>query len=208
MSWPFLYVWRKKWNSSGPDNWGQLFIMDRAGRSWELFSYSYELPWRTGGDGKTLNDVSCIRGGEYEMHKETRGNKGWRLELEGTGHRQWVQVHRARPDMYIEGCILPIDTVDFKRVVAQGGRGGNLLLSAVEPGLLLMDPAAVRKMRERWDLCGSVMSHSIALMGKMKERWELLKKGAKGKPTIQIRRYCPGLRGTMPDLTGSSRQSQ
>ena len=71
-----------------------------------------------------------------------------------------------------------------------------------------MDPAAVRKMRERWDLCGSVMSHSIALMGKMKERWELLKKGAKGKPTIQIRRYCPGLRGTMPDLTGSSRQSQ
>ena len=208
MSWPFLYVWRKKWNSSGPDNWGQLFIMDRAGRSWELFSYSYELPWRTGGDGKTLNDVSCIRGGEYEMHKETRGNKGWRLELEGTGHRQGDLDPRARRHFNTGGCTPPFVPVDIKRGGPLGGGGGNLLLSAVEPGLLLMDPAAVRKMRERWDLCGSVMSHSIALMGKMKERWELLKKGAKGKPTIQIRRYCPGLRGTMPDLTGSSRQSQ
>jgi len=58
--------------------------------------------------GRSRNNLSRIRLGSYELMPRTDGPKGWRLELQNTGHRSNIQIHRAHRSMYIEGCILPV----------------------------------------------------------------------------------------------------
>lgn len=111
MAWNFLYIVRR--NFHGDDNWGEMYIRTTSGR-WEWLSYTYELPWKSDNDGKSLKNVSRIKIGTYELSIRTDGQirrlggKGWRLELQNTGHRTNIQIHRAAPSLYIKGCILPV----------------------------------------------------------------------------------------------------
>ena len=43
------------------------------------------------------------------------GPKGWRLELQNTGHRSNIQIHRAHRTMAIQGCILPVHFDDLSQ---------------------------------------------------------------------------------------------
>jgi hypothetical protein len=113
MSWNFLYVCRDLFYRDHGPTWGDLYIRD--GVQWQWLCYSYELPWRMDKLGHSLKRKSCIEEGTYEMHVRTGGAKGWRLELEGTGHRGNVQVHRAKASMGIAGCILPVHFNDFRK---------------------------------------------------------------------------------------------
>lgn len=111
MAWDFLYIVRRSYH--GDDNWGDMYIKTEDGK-WEWLSYTYELPWKPDDAGESRNDVSRIKIGIYEL--KTRedglprdaGGKGWRLQLQNTGHRTAVQIHRSAPGMRIKGCILPV----------------------------------------------------------------------------------------------------
>ncbi len=96
---------------------GHMYLKKPDAKKWEQLCYSYELPLKTDSSGKTKKEVSCIAANTYEMKVRIGGNKGWRLELMSTGHRDNVQVHRAHKSLYIEGCILPI--------TASGALGGD-----------------------------------------------------------------------------------
>ncbi len=109
-SWPLLYVCREIW--MGDNRWGVMHLRTEMGE-WERLCYSYELPWEEDDEGNSKNDFSRIQIGLYPMvvktHLSSNGsNKGWRLQLERTGHRKYIQVHRASPNLFIQGCILPI----------------------------------------------------------------------------------------------------
>lgn len=105
MSWPFLYLQRRTFASS--DRWGTLSLRTVTDE-WERLCYSYELPWLPDASGQSRPSVSRIRLGEYEMEVRSDGLKGWRLQLRDTGHRTYIQIHRAHRTMVIEGCILPV----------------------------------------------------------------------------------------------------
>ncbi len=78
----------------------------------EWLCYSYELPWieyQVGTlKGKSKNNKSRVKLGNYELLPRKDGPKGWRLELQGTGHRTNIQIHRAHRSLFIQGCILPV----------------------------------------------------------------------------------------------------
>lgn len=116
MSWNFLYIKRLSFQSS--NNWGVLYIMT-SNNTWEKLCYSYELPWSTYESGplknKSKNNLSRIKIGDYYLKPRAGGPKGWRLELQGTGHRKNIQIHRAHKSMFIEGCILPVHFNNFTK---------------------------------------------------------------------------------------------
>lgn len=111
MAWNFLHIVRR--NFHGDDHWGEMYLKTTAGK-WEWLSYTYELPWKSDDAGKSLNNTSRVKIGTYELNVRTDGKqrrvggKGWRLELQNTGHRTNIQIHRAAPSLYIKGCILPV----------------------------------------------------------------------------------------------------
>jgi hypothetical protein len=111
MAWPFLMLVRDEYRAArsvSEGNWGRLYTRSIPGRSWDFFSYAYELPWIQTPAGLSKNKKSQIDIGTYELNERNNGPKGWRLELLETGHREHIQVHRAHKSMYIEGCILPV----------------------------------------------------------------------------------------------------
>jgi hypothetical protein len=165
-TWAFLHVRRRGFRDQ--DNWGTLFIVDGAG-SWQRLCHTYELPWLADATGQSKSRVSRVVEGEYKLQVRTDGAKGWRLELLNTHHRANIQVHRAHRSMYIQGCILPVDFVDFKNE-PEGGIGPIEQLKKGE-----------QKIQER----------SIALMKQIRTRYELLSKNRKGGPTIQISAVLP-----------------
>lgn len=114
MSWEFLHVQRMTFQ--GSDNWGVMFMSTLSGQ-WEKLCYTYELPWKTfesgAAKGRSKNGESRIKIGTFEMLPRSDGPKGWRLELQNTGHRRNIQIHRAHKSMYIEGCILPVHFNNF-----------------------------------------------------------------------------------------------
>ena len=114
MSWDFLYIKRQSFQSL--NNWGVLYIKT-LDNSWEKLSYTYELPWQINESGalanKSKNSLSRIKIGSYDLTTRSGGPKGWRLELEPTGHRENIQIHRAHKSMTIEGCILPVHFNNF-----------------------------------------------------------------------------------------------
>ncbi len=105
MGWPLLSVRREEW--MGDNRWGQMYLRSIP-TGWEYLCYSYELPWLPDQAGRSRNDVSRIRTGFYDLKIRKNEPKGWRLELLGTGHRENIQVHRAAPNLFIQGCILPV----------------------------------------------------------------------------------------------------
>jgi len=122
MAWEFLYLQRDVYQ--GDRNWGLLFIKTDSDE-WEKLSYSYELPWKTYGsgskEGKSISSQSRIKIGVYDLKPRSDGPKGWRLELQNTGHRSNIQVHRAHKSMFIEGCILPVHFYEFSASGLQKG---------------------------------------------------------------------------------------
>lgn len=102
MAWEFISIHRK--SVLGDDNWGNMYIKNQEGQ-WETLCYSYELTWseNLGGplNGKSKNKVSQITWGIYQLKPRHDGPKGWRLELQNTGHRENIQIHRAHSSMYI-----------------------------------------------------------------------------------------------------------
>lgn len=115
MAWDFIHIIRRQY--LGSDHWGEMYIRTLKG-GWERLCYSYELPWKEYQSGKltgkSVISKSRIRIGTYELKARSNGPKGWRLELQNTGHRSHIQIHRAHKSMYIEGCILPVHFDDFK----------------------------------------------------------------------------------------------
>ena len=111
MGWPFLMVVRDEYKSE--NNWGRMYIRSFDGKKWELLSYSYELPWKENRRGRSRKNRSRIKLGTYDMTVRRDGNKGWRLQLKGTGHRTYIQIHRAHRAMKLAGCILPVHFNDF-----------------------------------------------------------------------------------------------
>lgn len=109
MSWDFIHVVRRTFQ--GDDNWGEMFIQNAQGQ-WEKLCFTYELPWETFNAGphigKSKNNVSRVKIGGYNLKPRTDGPKGWRLELQNTGHRTNIQIHRAHKSMFIQGCMLPV----------------------------------------------------------------------------------------------------
>lgn len=126
MSWDFIHVQRKTYQ--GSDNWGVMYIKT-LNDQWEKLCYSYELPWKSFESGplkgKSKNSESRIRIGAYDLLPRSDGAKSWRLELQGTGHRQNIQIHRAHKSMFIEGCILPVHFNNFTE--AQLSRGDAVI---------------------------------------------------------------------------------
>jgi hypothetical protein len=142
MSWDFVYVRRATY--LGDDNWGDLFLQDGNGH-WERLCYTYELPWIVSLSGqhagKSKNNHSRIKIGTYDLKVRTSGTKGWRLQLEGTGHRKWIQIHRAHKSMYIEGCILP---VEFNNLEGSKIKKGS-------PEIQNQSVALMKKIKDRYD---------------------------------------------------------
>jgi uncharacterized protein DUF5675 len=167
MSWSFLYVQRRGFRDD--DHWGTLYI--RNGDGWERFSSSYELAWGEDSKGRSLSRLSRIRGGVYELSVRHDGPKGWRLELKGTGHRSNIQVHRAHRSMYIEGCILPVDFVDFQNEPV-GGVG----------------PVELLKKGEM-----KIETRSLMLILRIRARYEELKKTHQGSATLTISDTLPAI---------------
>ena len=64
MAWDFLYLVRRTYH--GDSNWGEMYIKTPDGK-WEWLSYIYELPWKPDEAGKSLNNVSRIKLGIYEL---------------------------------------------------------------------------------------------------------------------------------------------
>ena len=166
MSWPLLTLTRRGFRDS--DQWGSLLLMNSAG-NWEMLSNSYELPWQENASGQSQSKKSRIAEGVYQLHARSDGNKGWRLELVGTGHRQNIQVHRAHRSMYIEGCILPVSFIDFRNAPASG-----------------VGPVQVLK---KGDL--NIEQRSVQLMHLIRQRYDLLKVANIGNPTISIQAMLP-----------------
>ena len=83
--------------------------------------------------------------GIYELVVRTdgklriNGGKSWWLELQKTGHRHNVQIHRAAPNLYIEGCILPVHFNAFQGSAIQ--RGDSIIRTK---SVQLMDQIQVR----------------------------------------------------------------
>lgn len=90
-----------------------MYIITDDGK-WEWLSYTYELPWKTDDQGKSRKNVSRIKIGIYDLtvredgQSRLMGGKGWRMQLQDTAHRNYIQIHRAASNLYIEGCILPV----------------------------------------------------------------------------------------------------
>ncbi len=111
MVWDFIHIVRR--NYHGDDNWGELYIKTTDDK-WEWLSYTYELPWKPDTSGKSTNNISRVKIGTYDLtvredgDSRDLGGKGWRLQLKPTGHRNYIQIHRAHSSLYIEGCILPV----------------------------------------------------------------------------------------------------
>jgi hypothetical protein len=109
MSWDFICVVRDEYK--GQRGWGKMYIRNSSDK-WEWLCYSYELPWKVFqhglNAGKSQNNLSRVKFGQYELVPRSDGPKGWRLELQNTGHRSNIQIHRAHRSMFIQGCILPV----------------------------------------------------------------------------------------------------
>lgn len=112
MAWKFLYSVRREFR--GDSNWGEMYMRSADDKKWEWLCYTYELPWKADATGKSINSLSRVEMGIYELNIRSDGNKGWRLELLKTGHRSAIQIHRAASSMYIEGCILPVHFNTFQ----------------------------------------------------------------------------------------------
>jgi uncharacterized protein DUF5675 len=175
MTWQLLLLTRRGFRDA--DGWGTLLMMTANGQ-WEMLSHSYELPWQEDAKGRSRANKSRIVEGEFELHPRSDGPKGWRLELMGTGHRQNVQVHRAHRSLYIEGCILPVDFLDFRNAPAGG-------VGPVE---------IIRKGDTK------IEQRSITLMRKIKDRYESLRIGKSGNPTITIGAILPALERTVKTM--------
>jgi hypothetical protein len=145
-----------------------MLIMSLEG-TWEELCYSYELPWLEDSLGRSLKDKSRISEGIYELVARSDGHRGWRLELQHTGHRENVQIHRAHKSMAIEGCILPVDFIDFENRAESG-------IGPVEQ---------VRKGDPK------IQTRSIALMDKIQHRYEALRKAGDGNATITLGAILP-----------------
>ncbi len=131
MAWEFLYMVRREFR--GDSNWGEMHIKSADDKKWEWLCYTYELPWKANATGKSINNISRVEMGVYELNIREDGDprlanyKGWRLELLKTAHRSNIQIHRAAKNMYIEGCILPVhfntfQSTDIKSVIKKGDK--------------------------------------------------------------------------------------
>lgn len=63
--------------------------------------FTLELAWRN-----NLNEISALPPGQYEGFARTDGNRGWRIELTGTGNRKNIQIHIGNRPKDTIGCIL------------------------------------------------------------------------------------------------------
>jgi hypothetical protein len=97
--------------------------------------------------------------GIYQLEVRTdgklraRGGKGWRLELQKTRHRENIQIHRAAPSMYIEGCILPVHFNSFQGSAIH--KGDEVIRTR---SITIMD-----KIQARW----SVLLNSGTVSGRL-----------------------------------------
>ncbi len=163
MAWEFLHLVRREFQ--GNSNWGEMYMKTIA-KKWEWLCYTYELPWISGPDGKSIIKLSRIEMGVYGLKTREDGDprplgKGWRLQLQNTKHRHDVQIHRAAPNLFIEGCILPVHFNTFS-----------------EP--------TIRKGDHQ------IRTQSINLMEEIKGRWvNLVASGVAGDPTISIAETLP-----------------
>lgn len=142
MAWEFLYSVRREFR--GDSNWGEMYMKSTDNKKWEWLCYTYELPWKADVAGRSVNNHSRVEMGIYELIVRTDGpprpvGKGWRLELLNTAHRGNVQIHRAAPNMHIEGCILP---VHFNTLQASAIKKGDEIIRT--RSIALMDNIMVR----------------------------------------------------------------
>jgi len=163
MAWDFLYIVRRVYH--GENNWGDMYMKTADGK-WEWLSYTYELPWKPDAKGKSMENISRIKIGSYQLFvrddgtPRLTGGKGWRLELKNTGDRTNIQIHRSSRNMSIKGCILP---VHFNSLTGASIKKGDIRIT----------------------------NKSLELMDKIKERYTELKKNKKGNPTLSIAAKLP-----------------
>jgi len=145
MAWDFLYSVRRTYH--GEDNWGDLYMKSADEKQWEWLSYSYELPWKANANGKSIPKQSRVEMGVYELitrsdgRPRSDGGKGWRLQLLNTKHRTAIEIHRAAPNLYIEGCILPVHFNGFQGSQIQKG----------DPAIRTMSAGLMDKIMSRWN---------------------------------------------------------
>ncbi|RDH85973.1 MAG: hypothetical protein DIZ80_00425 [endosymbiont of Galathealinum brachiosum] len=143
MSWNFIHVVRRTFQSD--DNWGEMFIQNTQGQ-WEKLCFTYELPWDTFSSGphtgKSKNNHSRVKIGDYNVKPRADGPKGWRLELQNTGHRSNIQIHRAHKSMFIQGCMLP---VSFNNLSTNA-------LNKGDPLIQIQSTTLMTKIKNRYDL--------------------------------------------------------
>ncbi len=142
MSWDFIHIIRRTYQSD--DNWGRMYIQNTQGQ-WEELCFTYELPWETFDSGphtgRSRNNHSRVRIGAYNVKPRADGPKGWRLELQNTGHRTHIQIHRAHKSMFIEGCILP---VSFNNLSTDALKKGD-------PSIQTQSTALMTDIKTRYD---------------------------------------------------------
>ena len=118
----FLYLHRSKVDAARGVTIGRMYLT-AGNNAWQFFWYTYELPLILVG-GKTKSDKSCVKAEKtYPLTIRTDGPKGWRLQLGDTGHRTYVQIHRANWRIGSYGCILPIGLATFNDLRIQAADG-------------------------------------------------------------------------------------
>ncbi len=150
--WEFAQLVRRTFKSD--DRWGALYLRDAADSKWERLSYTYELPWIQDARGQSVKSKSRITLGTYDLSVRADGPKGWRLQLGGTGHRTYIQIHRAAASMAIEGCILP---VSFNDLSADRLAKGDARIQSESVRLMA-------KIKTRWDQLAKVKTGTPTLM--------------------------------------------
>jgi hypothetical protein len=60
-----------------------------------------ELPYRD-----DQNDISAIRAGAYSGNVRIDGSLGWRVELDYSSRRLYIQIHTGNVPWQVRGCIL------------------------------------------------------------------------------------------------------
>lgn len=179
--WSFLHIVRRQFQ--GESNWGEMY-MQTVGKEWEWLCYTYELPWNPNpmNAGKSTNYKSCIEFGVYKIkvvdHVSANGrDKGWRLELLNTGHRENIQIHRAYKSMGITGCILPVHT-------------NKIGPTNAKHKLITSDQV--------------IQDNSVNLMHKIKSRWSDLVGGKRDLATLSMQADLPAELSPNDRITGSA----
>ncbi len=192
--WRFLYVHRLEHLKLKGVTLGRMYV-SLGENSWAFLCHSYELPLITDNKGKTKNRVSCVTGEKtYPLRVRTDGFRKWRMQLLNTGHRKYVQIHRASEYITSAGCILPINLSTFNRLKKDASDEDGLTVKerrGYARGKYESGDGYEGQQNEGKRRGKIINSLSMAYMHRIKHYYESLGTDHLGRASVHFSKYAP-----------------